>query len=79
MKSFCLTLALLLLAIPPALCGAASGEEKKLNVLFLVADDLNCDLGAYGATYAHTPNLDALAARSVRFERAYTQFPHCSP
>jgi arylsulfatase A-like enzyme len=79
MKSFCLTLVLLLLAIPPALCGAASDAAKKLNVLFLVADDLNCDLGAYGATYAHTPNLDALAARSVRFERAYTQFPHCSP
>ncbi|HTO04572.1 MAG TPA: sulfatase-like hydrolase/transferase, partial [Opitutus sp.] len=79
MKSLCLVSVLLVFFVPSAWAANGSGGAKKPNVLFLVADDLNCDLGVYGATFARTPNLDALAARSVRFERAYSQFPHCSP
>ncbi|KAK7477693.1 hypothetical protein BaRGS_00031077, partial [Batillaria attramentaria] len=43
------------------------------NVLFLVVDDLRPLLGAYGEKYMVTPNIDNLASRSVRFERAYIQ------
>ena len=44
------------------------------NVLFIVSDDLVATLGSHGFPAAKTPHLNALAARGVRFERAYCQF-----
>lgn len=58
---------------------AATAAASKQNVLFLIADDLNCDLGVYGAPGLKTPNIDRLAARGVRFDRAYCQYPSCAP
>ena len=56
----------------------AAGPRRRLNVLFVIADDLNVHLGAYGYDVA-TPNIDRLAARGRRFERAYAQVAMCSP
>lgn len=46
----------------------AAEPPKPPNVLFIVADDLNCDLGCYDGEIA-TPNLDALANNGLRFRR----------
>ncbi|MCA9116510.1 MAG: sulfatase [Planctomycetaceae bacterium] len=60
-------------AEPPA------GQTSRPNVLFLICDDLNCDIGCYGHPLVKTPNIDRLARKGVRFERAYCQYPLCGP
>lgn len=54
-------------------------QKQKPNVLFLICDDLNCDMGCYGHPMVKTPHIDALASRGVRFENAYCQYPLCGP
>jgi arylsulfatase A-like enzyme len=54
-------------------------SSKKYNVLFIIADDLNCAIGAYGDSLAYTPNIDKLARKGVVFTNAHVQYPLCGP
>ena len=74
-----LTTLLLVSACLALVTSSVAGEATRPNVLFLISDDLNNSLGCYGHPQTQTPNLDRLAARGVRFEHAYCQFPLCGP
>ena len=68
MKSLLLALCVVtssLLAAPP-------------NFVWIIADDMSPDTGAYGVQQVHTPHLDRLAAEGRRYTRAYSTSPVCS-
>ncbi|MDF1859559.1 MAG: sulfatase [Verrucomicrobiales bacterium] len=69
---------LLYFLLPLCLAGSSLAGEK-INVLFLIADDLRNELGCYGSEVAITPHLDALAESGMRFDRAYCQKAVCWP
>lgn len=55
-------------------------NKKKVNILFLMADQHRGDcIGAAGAEYVSTPNLDRLAKEGILFTRAYSSVPSCTP
>ena len=53
------------------------GEQVAPNILFIAVDDLRPELGCYGTSIIHSPNIDRLAEQSTLFTRAYCNVPVC--
>lgn len=71
-----LTLVLCCIASP----ALANANSTKNNVVLILIDDLGwADVGCYGSTYYHTPNIDSLAAQGMRFTNGYAACNVCSP
>jgi arylsulfatase A-like enzyme/HEAT repeat protein len=74
------------MAAPPVVGGSPASAplppgpvRREADVVLITVDALRADhVGAYGYSRPTTPNIDALARRGVRFERAYAQAPHTS-
>lgn len=59
---------------------STSAWAKPPNVLLILSDDHSAaHVGCYGNGDVRTPNLDALAAAGMRFDRAYVTAPQCVP
>jgi iduronate 2-sulfatase len=56
-----------------------SNAADKPNILFIAIDDLRPELGCYGSEAVLSPNLNQLASKGLRFDRAYCQEAICSP
>ena len=71
----------LLLATLACACSDApsSAPAAPPNVLWIVADDMSFELGAFGDGVARTPNLDRLANEGVRYPNAFATAGVCSP
>src|SRR6185436_2371492 len=54
-------------------------QKKQYNVLMIAVDDLKPELGCYGKSYIHSPNIDRLAASGMLFRSAYCQQAVCAP
>ncbi len=69
-----------LAAAGTTLTGSAVAQNRRPNVIFILADDLGwTDLGCYGSKLYRTPNIDRMAQQGVRFTNAYAACPVCSP
>ena len=73
MKRFLLTLAVL--------WAVTLHAADRPNILLLTVDDMSCDsVGVYGCKLpGTTPNMDRLAAQSLRFAHAHTTVGNCMP
>lgn len=59
---------------------ACNQPDKKLNVLFIISDDLTTTaVSSYENKASKTPNIDKLAAEGTRYTRGYCQYPVCGP
>jgi len=64
----------------PGFAETISGTVRRPNIVFILADDLGWhQLGCYGSRFYETPNIDRLAKQGMRFTKAYSACPVCSP
>jgi uncharacterized sulfatase len=70
-----LFVAFLLVSFPAMALRAAD----RPNIVWVTSEDNGKQLGCYGDAFADTPRIDALAARGVRYDNAWSNAPVCAP
>lgn len=65
-------------------CGGSRDQKqiikvKKPNILWIVAENIELDLGCYGAEHVLTPNIDLLATLGIRYTHVFSTSPVCAP
>ena len=58
---------------------ASVAPTNQPNILWLVGENMNLDLGIYGAKNVLTPHLDSLAQQGLRFTKVFATSPVCAP
>ena len=81
MKNLCIYTAIIIATFFNSCSSADTNIDRfdNYNVLFIIADDLNCDLGIYGHPQVKTPNIDKLGTKGFTFLNAHNQYPLCGP
>ncbi|MGH9673352.1 MAG: sulfatase family protein, partial [Bryobacteraceae bacterium] len=59
--------------------GALAQPAVPPNILWISCEDMSPDLGCYGDSYSHSPNIDRLAAQGVRYTNAFSVAGVCAP
>ena len=59
-------------------CVAEENQDRP-NILMILVDDLKPSLNVYGDEWVHSPNIDRLASRGIRFDMAYCNQAVCAP
>jgi len=67
------------LILTTAVFGFGTGRPGKPNIVWIVGENLDLDLGCYGESNVRTPNLDRLAAEGVRYTNVFATSPVCAP
>lgn len=68
------------LAVATAASSASgAGKGPQPNILWIVSEDNNPFIGAYGDRLAHTPVLDRLAREGILYQNVYSNAPVCAP
>lgn len=60
-------------------CGETAEAPSLPNILWITSEDNSPFIGAYGDSYADTPNIDRLAEQGIVYENAYATTPVCAP
>ncbi len=56
-----------------------AADIPRPNILWLTSEDHGPHMGCYGDPYATTPNVDALAAKGLRYTHCWSNAPVCAP
>ncbi len=67
----------LIVALTVFAMNSSRAEEGQPNILFIAVDDLRPELGCYGNSVIHTPNIDKLAKEGSIFTNHFVQVPTC--